>query len=130
MSIVSLVFGDIFVYEGKEYIFLVSTSDQIYTAKVLDLELSKEINNQFTIASRKNREVVLRNLLYCFVILSTDELKNRMASLSKTDGYRFEKEIKKQNIVLNDADIKALREEIVSSRGTPMILKELMSSLK
>ena len=129
MSIVSLVFGDVFIYEAKEYIFLASTSSQIYTAKILDVALSKEINNQFNAAARKNKEAILRNLLYCFVILSTEELKNRMASLARTDGERFEREIKKQNIELNSNDLQALKEEILSSKGIPLILKELISNL-
>lgn len=130
MSIASLVFGDVFMHEDNEYIFLASTSDQIYTAKILNLELSNEISNSYKVAVRKNKQVALRNLLYCFVILSTEELKNRMASLARTDGHRFEKAIKKQNVSLNMKDLKSLKEEIVSSRGTPLILKELVSNLE
>lgn len=89
MSSSSLVFGDVFIYENNEYIFLVATPDQIYTAKILNLELSKEINKQYQVAIAKNKNVMLRNILYCFVILSTQELKGRIASLANTDGYRF-----------------------------------------
>lgn len=130
MSSSLLVFGDVFLYEGHEYIFLAATSDQIYTAKILDLELSKEINRQYQAAIRKNKEIALRNLLYCFVILSTQELKDRMASLANTDGYRFEREIRKLSISLDKKDLNSLKDEIVSSRGTPIILKELLSGIK
>lgn len=129
MSMTPLVFGDIFSYESREYIFLASTSDQIYTAKILDFDLSNQINNSFGAAIRKNKNIALRNLLYCFVILTTEELKNRMASLAQTDSGRFEKEIKKQKLFLNKKDLAALKDEIVTSIGTPLILKELVSDL-
>lgn len=129
MSITSLVFGDVFMYEGNEYIFLASTSDQIYTAKILDLNLSRKINRSYNSAIRRNREIALRNLLYCFVVLTTQELKDRMASLTKTDMYRFEREMRKSRISLNKKDLTSLKEEIISSRGVPIILKELVSIL-
>lgn len=125
----SLVFGDIFVHEGLEYVFLAATSDQIYVAKILDINLSKRVKTLYEASIRKNKEVKLRNLLYCFVVLTTEEVKGRMASLSKTDGYRFEKEIRKVNLSLNEKDFSALKDEILSSRGTPIVLKELISQL-
>ncbi|MEK7573881.1 MAG: hypothetical protein AAB531_05680 [Patescibacteria group bacterium] len=130
MSSSSLVFGDIFVYENEEYIFLASTSAQIYTAKILDIDLSRRVNKAYDEALKKSKEIKLKNLLYCFVILTTQELKNRIASLARTDGHRFEAAMKKSNISLNKKDLISLKDEAVSSRGVPIILKELISTLE
>lgn len=128
MSSGLLVFGDVFIYRDEEYIFLASTSDQIYAAKVLNIRLSSEIYESYKSMIRKNKEIKLRNLLYCFVVLTTQILKDRLAHLAKTE-HKFEKAIEKSSMSLNKKDLLALKDEIVSSRGVPIILKELISTL-
>jgi len=40
----SLLYGDIFEFSGKEYIFLAKTSEIIYAAEILNQENSKRLN--------------------------------------------------------------------------------------
>ncbi len=42
---ISLLFGDIFRYKDKEYVFLVKTEDIWYVAEILNLELTKLLDN-------------------------------------------------------------------------------------
>jgi hypothetical protein len=123
-----LVFGDIIKYNDESYIFLASTSDQLYTAKILAFDLSHKITEAYKHALTKNKEIKLRNLLYCFVILTTQQFEKRIAHLAKTES-QFEKGLTKTNFKLNKKDLISLKEEILISRGVPIILKELVSKL-
>lgn len=130
MNPTSLLFGDIFLYDDGEYVFLAATADQIYAAKILDKELTKRIENCCLKAISNNKERVLRLPLYCYVILTTEEVQDRMATLAKTDGYSFEKVIKKLPFTLNEKDKKGIYQEISQSRSVSLRLKEQMRDIQ
>lgn len=130
MSPASLLFGDIFLYDDGEYVFLVATTDQIFAAKILDKDLTKEIEESYKNALSKNKELALRLTLYCYVILTTEEVKDRMANFAKTDGYSSDKVIRKLPFSLNENDKKDILEEILQSHAVPLGLKELMNEIQ
>lgn len=95
--ITSLLFGDIFIENDKEYIFLA-----------------------------KNENTT--NILYCYVTLKTKEFENRCAHLGRT-GQEMFKVLKKQNVILNQDDLKQIKDEINISKGVPRELKDLIKNL-
>lgn len=130
MSPTSLLFGDIFLYDNGEYVFLVATTDQIFAAKILDKDLTEEIERSYKNALSKNKECALRLTLYCYVILTTKEVKDRMANFVKTDGYSADKIIRRLPFSLNENDKRDILEEISQSHSIPLGLKELMSEMQ
>ena len=69
MSVItSIVFGDIFKYEGREYIFLVQTDSITYAARILETTDSKNIDRLYEKRVASN-SVLEKNILYCYVKL-------------------------------------------------------------
>ncbi len=126
MLITSYVFGDIFSYGESEYIFLASTSEQLYAAKILNKELTKEIEGAYQRALKSNNKVRQHALVYCYVILKTEDFAGQMASLAKTENTDFDILSKKLKVVLCQEDLLALRQEILESRLVPTKLQELI----
>lgn len=124
----SFVLGDIFLYNDKEFIFLAGTADLIYASRVLDIKTTQIIEKKFNEAVVKNKEIALKHSLYCYVILTTAELKDRMATLARPD-MNIESIAKKLDLRLNEKDRKTIVDEIMNSRGVPLGLKKLVSSL-
>lgn len=119
----SLVFGDVFKLREKEYIFLTKTEEVLYAAEILNKEMSTEVVKGYNSALKNNKEVAQRNVVYCFVALSTRELEGRVAHLGRPDQGGSSM-IEKLTIALDKKDIKAIKEEIENRATIPQILKE------
>jgi len=120
-----LVFGDIFILNEQEFIFLGKTSDILYVARILDLETSKEVERTFLKKIVRNKRT--DGTLFCFTKLETNNLKGRVASLTQpimSAGIQY----KKTNLRISEKDKNNLADEIFNSRGVPLGLKELFSS--
>jgi len=122
-----LEFGDIFEYEGNEYIFLASKTDITYAAKILGTELSIQLSKQCL--KLVTRNVRIERPLYCFVILTTEELKDRAAHFGNPE-INPQIFFNKQSISLNDKDLNNLKQEIEKSRATPLGLRTIISNLQ
>lgn len=128
MGEVSLSFGDVFVYEGKEFIFLASNLDIIYVAKILLIEDSKKLDNFCCGEIRKNKNNI-SNYLLCYVLLTTEELKDRAAFFAKPELENYMSVFHKLSIVLTNIDLKRLKMEILNTRATPIGLKEIIGKI-
>lgn len=122
-----LEFGDVFEYEGEEYIFLVGKTDVVYVAKILGTELSIQLSKECS--RRITRNVKIERPLYCFVVLTTEELKNRVAHFGKPEKNP-QIIFNKLSISLNDQDLINLKREIENSRAAPFGLRESISNLQ
>lgn len=127
----SLLFGDIFRYNEKEYIFLAKTEEILYAAQILNLEVSGKIERiyQSKVYKGKLTKILEGNILYCYVILQTKEFKNRMAHFATTGRDGFAQLLEKLPIQLRKEDLKAIKEEIISKNAIPMALKELVKNI-
>lgn len=121
----ALTFGDIFEYSGKEYIFLAGTLEIVYVARILPIEDSKKLDNLCNSEIRKNKTNT-SNFLLCYIILTTDELKDRAAFFAKPELDNYMSIFKKLSITLNIDDLKDLKKEILDTRATPIGLKEII----
>lgn len=119
-------FGDTFLHKEKEYVFLAKTEDIVYAAQILDEQKTNNVNRLYELKSRTER--CEDRILFCFVILKTEEFKNRMVHFKNTargeDKINFD-ELKEN--VLNSDDLREIKEEIVRSGSPiPLELKEMI----
>lgn len=119
-----MTFGDIFSFEGKEYVYLAKTADLLYAAEILPNDLSKQLIKGSEIAVRKNKTI--DNQLYCFVVLTTTEVKDRVAFMGipqHDDILRF---LGTGNRI-NDHDLTEIKATIINSKTIPEQLKKLIN---
>ncbi|HCB35263.1 MAG TPA: hypothetical protein DEP25_01325 [Candidatus Taylorbacteria bacterium] len=125
----SFTFGDIFQYDDKEYIFLAETEDILYAARILNKEHTAILKKGTTAAIRRN-SLMLDNLTYSFVILQTQELRERAAYFATTGKNRFDNLIFiPLNIELCEEDLKGIKDEITKKKCVSIKLKELVRDI-
>jgi hypothetical protein len=128
----SIVFGDIFEHDGREYIYLAKTEEVIYAAQILPPEKSRKVDDLFRRRMATGKMVqatVGNNILYCYVMLKTKEFKERCAHFANTGKDDFGISINKLAVILDTEDIKQIKEEILSKNAIPTELKELVKGL-
>ncbi len=116
-------FGDIFRYREEEYLYLAQNGEIIYAAKILDENKS----DQLIKFSEKRRNHW--NVLYSFVILSTDEFKGRIAHFKDTDKNSIESYF---DVIgsLNKKDLREIKQEILNKNSAvPIKLKEMIKDI-
>ncbi len=123
MKINLLSFGDVFRYREEEYVYLARTEDVFYTAKILNKEDTSKVENQ---ANRPSR-IQIKSPLYCFVMLDTEEFKERMAHLHNTDKNEVNIYSDKY-CSLNKKDLNALKAEILDPET--LVPRQLKESIK
>lgn len=125
----SFVFGDIFRYGDKDYIFLTETEDILYAARILNKQQTIILKRGTEAAIRRNSPV-LDNLTYSFVILQTRELKERAAYFASTGRDRFDGPVfTPLNIKLSKEDLKGIKDEITKKKCVSLKLKELVKDI-
>lgn len=125
----SFAFGDIFRYGDKEYIFLAETEDILYAARILNKEQTTMLKRGTEAAIRRNSPV-LDNITYSFVILQTQELRERAAYFASTGRDRFNDPVfTPLNIELSKQDLKEIKNEITKKKCVSLKLKELVKDI-
>ena len=90
--IASISFGDIFQHEEKEYIFLAKTENIIYAAEILSTEKTEKINTLLQKRISSSKDGIIEDcILYCYVVLQTEQFKNRCAHFAHSgkDDFKF-----------------------------------------
>jgi len=127
--ITSIVFGDIFRYENREYIFLVQADNITYAARILEVNESKIINGLYEKRVASN-SVLEKNILYCYVKLETAQFKGRIAHFKNTGQDDFRLLIEKLSYSLDAKDKKQIKDEILRKDSpVPIGLKELIRDI-
>lgn len=104
-------FGDVFKHGERDYVYLAGTSEIIYAAKILSIEnTEKVLNLSNKRETNGNRDKYKGHSLYCFVMLDTDEFKDRMAHFQQTQYGDVSVESAFRH--LNTGDLKKIKEEI------------------
>jgi hypothetical protein len=109
-TLVFLTFGDVFIFDDVDYIYLASgaASHTTYAAKILDRETSRlAINYQANLI--KQGKCADGNLVLAFVVLETPDLKKRAAHYKEERPNGFGPGIKKTGIKLIDEDVEQLK---------------------
>lgn len=122
-----ITFGDIFRYKEEEFVYLAQNGNVVYVAKILNEEKTNQI---LELEKRRMRNTKIKNhVLYSFVVLSTDEFKNRMAHFHDTDNNNIEPTFDIIGL-LNKKDMKEVKEEILyKNSAVPIRLKELIKDI-
>ena len=124
-----LAFGDVFVMGDKEYVYLGIHEDIVYAARICEPRHTEQMLQRYEeLQASGTSEAKLReHVLFCFVILSTEEFNGRAAHFGQpTTNIRSYRE---GGCCLNEEDIEKLKAEIQSSRGAPRALKAIIENL-
>lgn len=127
----SIKFGDIFLYKEREHVFLTKTAETVYAAQILDQEGAKKIQILDDLRSKRPDGYKFASLsLYCYVILSTEGFKGRMAHLHNADKNESDIKFEKSGFTLNKEDMQSIKKEICDpSSPVALELKDLISQL-
>jgi hypothetical protein len=124
----SLTFGDVFEYDGNEYVYLGGSTEVIYAAKILPRDLTKELDSRCQRLISRNKSTPQNGIIFCYVILTTDELKDRAAFYGKPELNMFRLLSKNSKCFLNNEDLVKLKDDILNSRSVPVGLREIIQN--
>jgi len=105
-------FGDVFRHNEKEYVFLAQTDEIVYAAKILDkitTNTLKEMSDRVEVKN-SNRK---KNPAYSFVILQTENFKDRAAHFRRTDNTEHRASSFDVVGTLNKTDCLQIKNEII-----------------
>ena len=124
-------FGDIFKYKEKDYVYLAHTQETLYSALILDDQMSEKLRKMVEVAGFKKSSPAFSELInrpaYCFVELSTSEVKARLAHLGKADLLGGDCTVLLSG-QLNKEDMRQIIKEIKIG-PVPLILKDLTKNI-
>lgn len=125
-----LRFGDIVWYRGGKHVYLAySAPDILFLAKILSREdeitqaMLKRIERDDHSFPERRRNA--NNALFCFVVLKTETHSGDLAHLARPSNPL--QEIRAAGYSLEEADIVAIKEKILSEDTIPPKLKELIT---
>lgn len=118
-------FGDVIIYRSEQYVYLAQIDTIIYLAKLCSREISDnfiKVRDQIFASGNKKRQ---DSDAWCFVQLTTEQFKERIAHLQKPD---YQEDFFDYVGTLNDEDKNELVKTILEdSRFMP---KELVIFVK
>jgi len=125
MPIEFINFGDTFRHNEREYVFLAKTPEAIYAAEILDTSKTREIEDLYQKISRGKESSVGKRVLFCYVVLETEDFRGRMAHLgrSQQEGDLLFAPMRP----LEQVDIEEIEKEILSpNSAAPLGLKKII----
>lgn len=130
---IMLKFGNIFKYKEKDYVFLAHTEEILFSALILDKQMSKIVREKFENLYKQKSSSEISKLLdsraYCFVELRTEDVKNRLAHFAQTQQNPISEYSSLFSMgQLNKEDLKQIKIEIEQG-PVPLILKELTKDI-
>lgn len=125
----SLTFGDVIEYMEDRYIFLVSSLNFVYIARILTDSETKQFDKMHEDHLKKGLPTEEKSLFW-FVRLTCDDFRGQWAHLAHAQkGVDIHKWfVKITSVSLNKKDLTALKKEILEKR-TWDELKELVKGI-
>jgi hypothetical protein len=125
-----LIFGTIFTFLDKQYVFLAMEGGTVYAARILDRRETALMVSARNSSVKNRGESSTRALpVFCFVELSTEGYESQAAHLNQTDA---QKELGRflfgVNDKLNKQDMVELHREIMEG-PVPLILKRRIAEI-
>jgi hypothetical protein len=118
-------FGDVFRYDGIEYVFLAKIDGLVYAAEILNEVKGRSI---LTLEARLGEKKKSGEILFCYVILQTEEFKNRMAHLHGAKDGDANIQFDFTSASLSNEDLVCMKREIMEG-PLPLILKEAIKDI-
>ncbi len=130
MTSVLTAFGSVFMYKGKEYVFLAKTESIVYAAEILSTQASTQIDRLFQKQVAGGKDVNVRqHWLYCYVMLTTHDYEGRSAHMGKTGQDNFSSFVDPLQKELNAEDLKNIKDGIMNG-NVPLELKDLVKNIQ
>ncbi|MDP3934862.1 MAG: hypothetical protein Q8Q46_01430 [Candidatus Giovannonibacteria bacterium] len=125
----TIKFGDVFKYKEKEYVYLVKTDEILYVAAILNKEDTSRVNTRYENLERNGKiDQYKDHPLYCFVMLTTEEFKDRMANFYRPGHDESNLNFGGILCSLNVRDLKDIKSEILKG-PVPKELQELVKNI-
>lgn len=130
MSLEMINFGDVFLKDEKEYIFLAGTiDDYIYAIRVLDRELSKRVEDQCNRIGGSQKSLSGKKIFY-WVKLTSKNLEDRLAHFHTAEDVMSMFPYSRTGFKLNDEDKEEILKQIKDpSVDLPADLKDLVKDI-
>lgn len=126
-----LLFGDVFLYQGTEHVFLVDAGEVWYAAKIISKFHTSAVKRDYEKEALRNKAGTEQRPLYCFVELQTSEFKGRAAHLHRSQKAGYFETPKPLKTELSDEDKKAIRDLIITRKSPVYIgLRDRVKKLK
>lgn len=120
-------FGKIFRYKDAYYIYLVQVSDVTYAAKILDLEITKQLLRKLDGLPKTRNDQTDNSPLFSFVILTTDDFCNQAAHYG---GQGMLGELPCEIVgEINEDDRNTLIDVIVADTASPIALRNAIGEM-
>lgn len=120
-------FGDVFKYNDNHYIFLTSTTEATYCAKILDKRTSKELDSFYTRNLRKNKNTTDKPI-YCYTVLTTENFKEQAAFFGQPEIPGI---VTNKYCQLDKKDLKEIKKDILENdRAIPKGLREAVINIE
>lgn len=122
-------FGDVFKYKEKEFVYLAKTDEILYVAEILNKEITSKINARYENIERNGKFAKYKDHpLYCFVMLTTKELKDRMAHFYKPGHNEGDLNFGGIFCSLNISDLRDIKSAILKG-PVPKELQKLVKNI-
>lgn len=126
-----ITFGDVFRYREKNYVYLDRTEEIVYAALILPTEDTILLEEQYNRVSKQPHrlEQLKNHPLYCYVILRTENFRDRAAYLGKPE---MDNDLNLDVVSkLNKEDLQEIKKEIML-KDSPVShkLKELIADIE
>lgn len=124
-------FGDVFRYNEEDFVYLANVNDILYAAKILQADKTRTLRErqQQVDGNPALRERLQSHILYCFVILTTPEYKDRIAHFKGTDQTET-LEVSALGVALNSHDLQEMLDTILSPTSPlPQALKKAVKDI-
>jgi hypothetical protein len=123
-----ITFGDVFRFEDKEYVYLALINGVTYAALICEEEDSRMLVRMRDVRAKQGKEATHAKL-YCFVVLTTPPFDGRAAMLGHSNEQEVELSGGTHMTAVSDADLEAIKREILESRGVPRDLLEYVRGI-
>lgn len=127
----ALAFGDVIRYKDVDYIFLAKTEDIIYLASILDREITKQLKRREEALMSQGgpgADRRLGNLMFCYVMLETEEFRGRAAHFGKPGHDNNLNLIDRLAVTLEREDLINLKKTVIQ-KPPNRELKDLMEQI-
>lgn len=130
---IMLKFGDIFKCREKDYVYLAHTEEILFSALILDRQMSEIVKQRFENLCKQKSSPEISKLYdsraYCFVQLTTEDVKDRLAHFAQTQQNPMSECSSLSSMgQLNNEDLKQIKIEIEKG-PVPLRLKELTKDI-
>lgn len=126
-----IFFGDLFRYKEDDYVFLASKDNTIHAARILNPNHSRQLVRLYEDKVKKNKhiDILQATSIYCYVVLQTEEVSDRLCHLHGTEREGIFDFITPLSVKLCKEDIRKIYDEIMK-KPVSLELKKMVQDIE